>query len=187
MTLFILNNRNRDLDAINSYHEDQYHEQFRRVETASLKEYTKTLQDFLIFLTRLAGYPIEQNEVVDIDGWLRLEEPLCVQATELIAAPTMVRLHTVMLTVLKPFAEQPAHNQHPVANFVKFSCHMPAGGFMKISGILHMLVHLIHAARLVTYNQMTLNRLERDRREILQMIRIQWVSFAFLPTSLFWP
>jgi len=172
--------RNRDLEAINSYYEDQYHKQFSLIGDESLVQYCKTMEDFIVFVTRLPNLPLVVQGADDDDDWLRLTQgDLRDKATALKANPTQERLHDLILEILRPFQQQPVHNRHPMANFVKFACHKPGGGYLKVSEIVHLLVHLIHCARLAIFHQLTLHTQEDQREDILQMIRIRFGFFFF--------
>ena len=168
------------MEAINSYYEDQYHKQFSLIGDESLVQYCKTMEDFIVFVTRLPNLPLVVQGADDDDDWLRLTQgDLRDKATALKANPTQERLHDLILEILRPFQQQPVHNRHPMANFVKFACHKPGGGYLKVSEIVHLLVHLIHCARLAIFHQLTLHTQEDQREDILQMIRIRFGFFFF--------
>ena len=129
------------------------------------------MEDFIVFVTRLPNLPLVVQGADDDDDWLRLTQgDLRDKATALKANPTQERLHDLILEILRPFQQQPVHNRHPMANFVKFACHKPGGGYLKVSEIVHLLVHLIHCARLAIFHQLTLHTQEDQREDILYQI-----------------
>ena len=91
--------------------------------------------------------------------------------------PNQATLHRLLIAFLQPLERSVGRSHLPVAWFVRLYSRKPSGEFESLSHINHVLVRLIHAARLVTFKELGENPGEEERKKILGMVHTEYLFF----------
>ena len=139
----------------------------------SQEAYLKSTTKFLIWMYRLSSVP-------DVP-----EQRHRLQMINFSNNPSINNLHLLLLAVFAPFPTSTERKNHPLAWFVRLTSRREGGSYISLADLRHLLVHLIYAMRLVTFNELTLTPdiayTSTERATILSTVRMRYKPFV-----LFW-